>query len=131
MRLGQAIRTLRLSERVNRQPQRAGGGDHAVVVACQGNVLSLFVEKIDRRQMENVESSDGNRKRLQGAGQYGRGEFDQGDPPQQRAHFVGVRTAEFARVDTRPDLVFKEPTGEQVLVPKTFRRRAIFGEEMR
>jgi hypothetical protein len=70
------------SELIDGKPHGACRTDQSFVVACERNALSLFVEKIDGRQVQRVERPNWLRKSLQRSYKYSRSEFNQGDAAQ-------------------------------------------------
>jgi hypothetical protein len=65
---------------MNGNSKRAGGSQHAVVVAGQLYGLTLLLKKIDGCQMDRVEGSDRSRKWFQRSYQDHGRELDQGHP---------------------------------------------------
>ncbi len=114
-----------------RNPKSPRAGHKPVVVAGEGYGLALFEEKVHRCQMEGIQRPNRLWKGFQGPREHGRRKLDQGQATEQRTHLIGMRAREFSRVNSSPDLVFDEPTGDQRFAPQSFRRRAVLGQKMR
>ena len=129
-KLSRRTRNGKSLELVEWKAESAGAVDEPVVIAGQRYGLSLLSEKFHRRQMDGIQSSHRFWKRFQCPCQYGWREFYESQATQQRAHFVGVRSRQLARVNPGPNLVLDEPAGDQRLLPEAFRWRAVFRQEM-
>src|ERR1051326_8390313 len=81
--------------------------------------------------MQGVQGAHGYWKRFDCSCQHRRFKFNEDKPPNQGSSRITVRSRKSARVDAVPDLVYKQPTGNQNLTPDRLRRRAILGQEMR
>jgi hypothetical protein len=117
-------------ELIERNSQGAGSVNKSDVIAGERYDLSLFLEKVDRRQMKRIQSSDRPPEGLQGSCEHRRGEFNKGDAAQQRTHFIRMRSGELERVNPSPNLTLKETAGDQRFLPELFRGRAVFGQKM-
>src|SRR5215471_6318747 len=95
----------------------------AFVKARQCDSLPTGAEKFNRCQMQGVERPDGDRKRLQGASEDRRSQLDQRHMADQRSYLLAMRAPQAPRVNTVPDLIFKEATRNQGLSPDGFGRR--------
>jgi hypothetical protein len=99
-------------ELIERNSQGAGSVNKSDVIAGERYDLSLFLEKVDRRQMKRIQSSDRPPEGLQGSCEHRRGEFNKGDAAQQRTHFIRMRSGELERVNPSPNLILKETAGD-------------------
>ena len=108
-------------ELVERKPKGAGAVNEPVVIAGERYGLSLLLEKVNRRQMKGIQHSNRLWKGLQCPRQHGRSELYQRQPTEQRADFIRVRSRQFARVNSRPNLVLDQPSRDQRFLPEAFR----------
>jgi putative ABC transport system substrate-binding protein len=117
-------------ELVKCKTKGAGTTSQPLVIAGKNDGLSLAAEKFHRSQMKSVQSSNWLGKRFQRSNEHGWSHLDEREATQQRARFVGVRSRQFARVNPSPDLILDEPAGDERLLPESFRRLAVFRQEM-
>src|SRR5215470_3243124 len=110
--------------------ESARSGNQPLVKAHQGDRLSAGAEEFDRRQMQGVECPHGDRKRLQGAGDDWRRQFDQRHMADQGSRRLAMRWPKAPRVDAVPDLIFEEAAGNHGFAPDRFGRRAILCQQM-
>src|SRR5919106_1920733 len=128
---GDQVTTGARLELVERKPKGAGAVNEPVVIAGERYGLSLLLEKVNRRQMKGIQHSNRLWKGLQCPRQHGRSELYQRQPTEQRADFIRVRSRQFARVNSRPNLVLDQPARDQRFLPEAFRWGAVFGQKMR
>ena len=117
-------------ELVDANPQGTGGIDKSAIVAGKPYGLPLFSEKVHRRHMERIESSDWLRKRFQGPREDRRGKLNKGDTAQERTHLICMRSGEFARMNASPNFILKQTAGDQTLLPKPLRWHPVFCKEV-
>lgn len=120
----------RSSHFVDREAHCTRSVDQPIIIARQRHILPLLSEKLHRREMERIERSNRPGKRLQSTCQDERRKLDERDTSQQGSYFIAMRACQLARMNARPDLVFDQSAGNERLVPKSFGRRAIFGQNV-
>src|SRR5215470_11514703 len=113
------------SDFVNRKAKGAGAIRKAGVIAGEGDRLSLISKKIHRRQMKRIQVSYRLGERFQRSREHGRSEL------YERAHFIRMRSRQFPRMNSGPNLIPDEPAGNERLSPQPVRRSAVFREPMR
>jgi len=123
--LSRRIQNPKSLELVDRNPKGASRIDKSAIVAGQPYDLSLLSEKLHRCHMERIQSSDRFRKRFQSPYEDRWREFNESDTAQQGTRLICVRACEFLRMDSSPNFIFKQATGDQLLLPKPIRRRPI------
>src|SRR5207247_5275298 len=112
-------------------PQRRGGAAQPAVVAGEPDGLSKRPQVLDRSKMERVESPDRGREGIDGPGKHLRSQFEESHASEQLADGIAMRTSKAAAVDTCPELILEEATGDHRLLPKFRRRLAVLGEQLR
>ena len=115
---------------VERKTKRAGTISQPLIIAGEGDGLSLAAEKFHRSQMKSVQRSYRFGKRFQRSNEHGRSHLDQREATQQCSRFVGVRSRQLSRVNPSPDLVLNKSAGDERLLPEAFGRRAVFRQKM-
>lgn len=100
--------------------ERLCGKQHAFVEARQLDIDATVAQELNRRKMQSIERADDDRKWFERSGEKLGIEFDEIDAAEQFAHRI-METREPARVDSIPDLIFKQSARYELFVPKRIR----------
>ena len=119
------------SELVDWKAKGARAIHEPVVIAGEHDGLSLVSKKIHRRQMKRIQSSYRLWKGFQGSREHRRRELYESKPAQQCPNLIRVRSREFPAVNARPNLILDKPAGNERFSPESFRRHAVFCNDMR
>ena len=117
-------------EFIDRDSKSTSHINKPVIVAREGNRLPLLTEKVNRSQMEGIQGSDWFWERLQGPREHGRIQFNKSNTTDEGTYMVPMGLGEPPCVDSSPNLVFEQTAGNQGLLPKLFRRQAIFCQKV-
>ncbi len=98
----------------------------SLVVACERHDLSPAAEKLNRRKVQGVQRANRRGEGLQGARQNGRSELHQSKASNESSRGLPVGRTEFPRVNSRPNLVLEQTTGNQRLLPELRGRYLVF-----
>src|SRR5262249_21368501 len=107
-----------------------GRCNESVVVARDGDWLTLSAYKVRRCEMERIQGSHWGWKRMERSIEDRNHHLEEIDPLQKQVHQLGVRIREAARMDSGPDLELKEPAGYQRRAPKRCRRRPFLCQQV-
>ena len=112
--------------------QGAGHAGHPAVIARKGNVPARCPEVFARSKMERIERAHGVgfRKGLTGSFQHRRNQFQERDTCDERPRRSAMGIGQAPRVQPVPDLMLKQPAGDQRLVPKRSRWASVLGQEV-
>ena len=112
--------------------QGAGNAGHPTVIALKGNVLARCPEVFARSKMERIERAHrvGFGKGPKGSFQNGRNQFQKCGTCDECPCRSAMGIGQAPRVQPVPDLMLKQPTGDQRLVPERSRRASVLGQEV-
>src|SRR5207244_2680741 len=122
---------MRLDEREQCNPQRAGRGKHTLVIARQLDFLPARAQELDRGNMKRIERAQRKREWLERPSEHGGSQLDQRDAADQRSRLLPVRSSQSARVNPSPQLVFEKAARDQGFLPQPVGRRAVFCKQVR
>src|SRR5438067_39392 len=100
----------------------------AIVKAGQLDAFPAFPKEVRGREMKRIQRGHRDREWLYGTSQYRFRQFDQLHPAKHHASLLAMRSGEPVSMDSVPDLVFEQFTGNQGFRPKPGRRRSRFAE---
>lgn len=81
--------------------------------------------------MESIEGAHGGWERFERSSEHGRRQLQERDPAEDEPDDLAVRLAQFAGVDSGPDLVFEQSTRDLRLLPPGSLRAAVLREKVR
>ncbi len=112
--------------------QGAGNAGHPAVVAGKRNFLARCPQVFARSKMERIERAHwvGFRKGLKGSFQHRWNQFQERNTCDELPRRSAMRIGQAPRVQPVPDLILKQPTGDQRLVPERCRRASVLGQEV-